>query len=1291
MSATEEIFHLTNACASLLAKCQSVPTLAKDDWIGRRLADFNLWAAGIRASTTGHASLDHRVRDRSDLKNVLLGILSTIEESAELCLDANIEPAQTPHRQLFSPNAKTGLETSWSDFSDSTDTSSSQQINNEGPLATEMSDISVALSQLYRITHLIKRSGKKHRFKRADREMPSRENDEEYIQLKKHLEFIILLSQQDVHTEFWKGKDWDERLHHVTARSELTPVHHALVKANMVRRNRIRYATQHLVEQGKASAAATESSEKQLEPDTGDDTTTAAEASGTNVLQQSDGGDSDIQDSSQPAALHVTDQDAPEVELLINAPMTATEIDTMPFISSQRAVNDREKGTIITRITRISVRQDYPPCPTKFGTFQCPYCAQALSGDYTNISQWRGHVKQDLMPYTCVFENCKSLETNELFESSEQWMAHLTNTHSETLWVCSICPAGPDGNDEAVFDSNGAWQNHIGETHPDTFPAHQLDQLAGMSERVSLPPMACPFCRHYDETEAQPYDHIANHLHEFALRALPWNDNPNGGSHSDSVASLRTEAGRGRLPRIIIDNDDFEGSDDDQPPMSRSDTMKQLLEQIADQAAKSLQLEIPKLAKGYQNVLEQLPILLDRTRSIGLNSASKGQHRDNKSADGAAMIDNNREDERKDKLDGYIRPLLRIQGIVHTFSEQMDHLSEREAKELEESLQDECAALRQLLDNEDPAIQTRVSISRVSESATENVSEIQKMIEAVVEKREVPLHESYPFFEEAFKAQIELTTVGERLQKHLTFDHTARCKVEDVERRFSEVFAEWEKHHTKQLATANIGRRLRGMFTRFSKLAARPNSLFAILPAPELAESVCGGMVMVVICICKRRSSDAFVGRSTDALTTISSAVTTEVFGLDVSQTRRKSEELSRKAAAMCTAIFRLLTAVIENFRHKKSSFIFNIISRYSAYDSFEPLSEQVRAAFNDLQNEATRILRLEKASLEKMMNSTRATEIQRLVGADMERMELLRRLVGETHKILANEIWVKKQTELDNSDAMRAEKVLGADDIYDLGAQPDLVDNTTRRILEHFRRRHSATDRILHLLNDKKLRNFIDSRSSSALLIRDEGFRRERGHLAVTFAAIMIVRWLRGGPHAYPNSQVYTLACFDNIEATSHKPRSARDIMIQLVSQLMLQYQGLTLSILDDLHSLEEADTGRLLKLFERLLQHLSPHSQVYCIIDAFDLSKPVTGNAEMLTSLLDLAGHSFSNYISVKVLLTSSKSAIGFRRHLDAGEILDMGLLKRSGGRAPTHLVTYQKFEHTAVGKVLGEIFVR
>lgn len=282
-----------------------------------------------------------------------------------------------------------GLGKAWPEFSDSSNTSSSQQANNEGPLALEKGDISLALDQLYCITHIIKRSGKKHRFIRADREVLSRENDEEYIQFKQHLEFMILLGQQDIPSESWKTKDCGELFCHVTMPSELTPVHHALVKANMVRRNRIRHATQHLVEHRKANDAAIKLSATEQNPDTGDDMPIVGGTSGTNILQGLRGEDTSIQQDHQPAAPSVVDQAVPKVEPLVKAPMTATEIDTIPFMSSKGAANRKDKGTAITKITRISEQQDFPPCPAKLGTFQCPYCAQALSGDYTNSSQWR--------------------------------------------------------------------------------------------------------------------------------------------------------------------------------------------------------------------------------------------------------------------------------------------------------------------------------------------------------------------------------------------------------------------------------------------------------------------------------------------------------------------------------------------------------------------------------------------------------------------------------------------------------------------------------------------------------------------------------------------------------------------------------------------------------------------------------------------------------------------------------------------------------------------------------------
>lgn len=437
-----------------------------------------------------------------------------------------------------------------------------------------------------------------------------------------------------------------------------------------------------------------------------------------------------------------------------------------------------------------------------------------------------------------------------------------------------------------------------------------------MSERVSLPSMACPFCRHYDETEVQPYDHIANHLHEFALRALPWSENPNDGSYRDTSTSVQTEGWRGKVSRSTIDNDEDHRSEHDGTTLSRNETLKLLLEQISDQAATSLRIGIPEIAKGYQDVLEQLPTLLDRAKTIALDSATKDQPCHSQSADAPEITSENREEMWKESLDGYIRPMVRIQGIVDAFSEQMKDIPEREAKELEDSLQAECAALRQLLQIDDPPIQETLLGPGSSEPATENVFGTQRTIEAVVEKRPVASSKLHPFFKEAFQDQITLTTAQIELKESLKLDLPVRCKVEQVERRFRK----WQRHNVGRPAAASIGSHLHTELARFSELAARPTTFFALLPIPDLIESVCGGMVMVAACMCTQRLPDALLDLCEDALTTIISALTTELFVPDIDEQRNNSEELSRMTAAVFTVICRLLIAVLDKVSLWKSS-----------------------------------------------------------------------------------------------------------------------------------------------------------------------------------------------------------------------------------------------------------------------------------------------------------------------------------------------------------------------------------
>jgi len=82
----DEIYQLTKACSDLFTECQLIAPLTQNDWIENKLGDFNLWSVGIRASSTGHSSLDYRVRDRPDIKGVIVGLLDGIKSALAQCL-----------------------------------------------------------------------------------------------------------------------------------------------------------------------------------------------------------------------------------------------------------------------------------------------------------------------------------------------------------------------------------------------------------------------------------------------------------------------------------------------------------------------------------------------------------------------------------------------------------------------------------------------------------------------------------------------------------------------------------------------------------------------------------------------------------------------------------------------------------------------------------------------------------------------------------------------------------------------------------------------------------------------------------------------------------------------------------------------------------------------------------------------------------------------------------------------------------------------------------------------------
>lgn len=108
-----------------------------------------------------------------------------------------------------------------------------------------------------------------------------------------------------------------------------------------------------------------------------------------------------------------------------------------------------------------------PPESEDEAPFECPYCFViiTISGD----NAWARHVFNDLMPYICVFSDCPT--PHRLYESRREWYFHLQSQHS-------------------VPDESGGYSD-------------------------------CPLCTSSVAT-GQPFQrHVARHLEELALFALP--------------------------------------------------------------------------------------------------------------------------------------------------------------------------------------------------------------------------------------------------------------------------------------------------------------------------------------------------------------------------------------------------------------------------------------------------------------------------------------------------------------------------------------------------------------------------------------------------------------------------------------------------------------------------------------------------------------------------------------------------------------------------------------------------
>ncbi|KAF1985819.1 hypothetical protein K402DRAFT_464139 [Aulographum hederae CBS 113979] len=215
-----------------------------------------------------------------------------------------------------------------------------------------------------------------------------------------------------------------------------------------------------------------------------------------------------------------------EDRTIIETPLAPSRVNSQPHTATTLDPDRFRKASAPSRISSVKsiplTQEDelnFPPAPRATAGYECicPYCFLVLLGDEaTNPRKWREHVKNDLDPYVCLFEDCD--HPLELYKHSEAWLKHMRQEHM-LRWRCAAKSHKPE-----MFETRAAFEEHMRQRHKNTFSEKQLPLLAERSARPTGPTFVeCPLCGLSQANEGME-NHVVQHLRFIALKSLPWPD-----------------------------------------------------------------------------------------------------------------------------------------------------------------------------------------------------------------------------------------------------------------------------------------------------------------------------------------------------------------------------------------------------------------------------------------------------------------------------------------------------------------------------------------------------------------------------------------------------------------------------------------------------------------------------------------------------------------------------------------------------------------------------------------------
>ncbi|EGR50163.1 uncharacterized protein TRIREDRAFT_105458, partial [Trichoderma reesei QM6a] len=518
------IQEATKQCLETLRACLAVEQLMIDAWAENRLADLNLWIAGLGALASSRVSLDTRLGSKPEIRDIIANLLGLLALTVEKCrrlatsesgaagVAAQIEEEQEELSESSSDGIPPRPYSPWSDEDDS-DSDDFLPVAAEQPLSTNsllesnMQDVGMLLKQLANIAVVVRKSGKGSRLQRADQQF----KPEEHKDLQAHLTTMMLLNNIEQRSD----------LHSVNGTfdpSNLGEIQERIIQCNLKRRNRFLYAQRH------------------------------SDSLSGRISQEDDAR------RPQKANPGVMAKPAPDgSESQSQAAVPSTEIEQ---------VQEPTNPTIVTG-TRATAISDSLDIPRFYVSVLLSDASYGIFGG-EKVEAERKHISNDLSPYTCILRGCTT--PNVLYATKSDWHRHLLDRHQGyEYWICFAC----EGAEQ--FRNKEQFRRHIEVHHTSFMRTGQISLLEAVCKRYTpLDITSCPLCNrpkgHGQETEVDKtglFDHIAKELHAFSLRSLPWNDDC--GQESEQRICQSSE----KVSEWLAKNSLYAETTSEKPPLER--------------------------------------------------------------------------------------------------------------------------------------------------------------------------------------------------------------------------------------------------------------------------------------------------------------------------------------------------------------------------------------------------------------------------------------------------------------------------------------------------------------------------------------------------------------------------------------------------------------------------------------------------------------------------------------------------------------------------------------------------